>query len=259
MEKEKLTRYLEKLGLTDLEAQIYVTLLGSGPLGVRELADLVGIKRTTTYRQIDNLIAKSLLIKIIRGSRKQVAIAPPEKSLKHLMEEKLDTATSLQVDFPDILKTINEEAVLLDESNNAEIQYYKGKAGVKKIYEDALKSSELRIYANLLEAEKILLPKELSMFEKALKNNPKLKIYEIVADDPKSVEKFNLGATSKRGGYFYKFMPVSVGLVAACILIYDNRVAIINVKEKSSSLVIHNTDYYINSKKIFDFNWQMLP
>jgi hypothetical protein len=41
--------------------------------------------------------------------------------------------------------------------------------------------------------------------------------------------------------------------------IYDNKVAIFNVKQEISGIVLHNTDYYNNSKKLFDFIWQLFP
>jgi sugar-specific transcriptional regulator TrmB len=251
-------KYLEKLGISTIEGKIYILLLQHGPMTVRELADKVKLNRTALYPYVNSLTNKSVLGTIIHNAQKKLVACEPDR-LTYLIEHKFADLESVQAQFPSVLNSLNSYMPEKENENKAEIRYYKGRAGMIKIYEEALMGSDLRIYANLIEVEKALLPKDLNMFDAALKNNKDLKIYEIVADSPESVKKFNLRSTALKGRYFYKFMPISVGLVAACILIYDDNVAIINIKNNSTSFVMHNTDYFINSNKLFDFNWQMIP
>lgn len=249
--------YLKQLNLSEIEAKLYLTLLENGPTSVRELAQIIEIKRTTAYFYIDQLVEKELILKLVRGSKKLVAANDPE-NLQTLVEEKLKHAKSVQQSFPDILSSLKNSLPQGNNTGDAEILYLKGKGNIKKIYAEAFKSSELRLYANLAEIATVF-ENEIVPFKDALENNKNLKIFEIVADNPNSVKQFELEETDKSGRYKYKFMPLKVGLNAAFILLYDNNVAIINMKDVVSSIVLHNSDYYTNSKKLFDFIWSILP
>jgi sugar-specific transcriptional regulator TrmB len=259
---KKVLDYLKQLDLSDIEANLYLTLLKTGPISVRELAETIEIKRTTAYVYIDQLVERHLIMKLVKGSKKLVAANPPE-SLKPLVDKKAASAKIAQEQFPDIVQLLTTDIADDQEVDKAEIRYYKGQAGIMKIYEEALRSNELRLYVNLTELEKIMIPNSVgfsySMFEDALKKDPGLNIYEIVADTPGTVEQYTLEDTAATRRYFFRFMPNHVGLTSPGILLYDNKVAIINVRKQLEMVVLYNTDYYMNSKRLFEFIWSVLP
>src|SRR5580700_4015299 len=100
--------YLKQLDLSDVEAKLYLTLLQMGPSSVRDLAQTIDIKRTTAYFYIDQLVDKGLIMKLVKGSKKLVAANEPE-SLKHLVEEKLESAKLVEKNFPEILKILTSD------------------------------------------------------------------------------------------------------------------------------------------------------
>lgn len=55
---------LQKIGLTDKEAKVYLSLLKFGEAAVSDVAAEAGIKRPTTYLILDELRKKGLVIKI---------------------------------------------------------------------------------------------------------------------------------------------------------------------------------------------------
>jgi sugar-specific transcriptional regulator TrmB len=259
---ENILNFLKQLDLSEIEAKLYLNLLKNGPMSVRDLAETVEIKRTTAYFYIDQLVEKGLVMKMVQGSKKLVCANPPE-SLQHLVDEKISSAKIMKESFPNILKTLKTALPINAETHEAEIQYFKGKNGVKKIYDDALNGSELRLYVNLAELERVLIVKTLNMdydiFNQALRKNSKLKIYEIIVNAPDSVRQFKLEETAKEDRYRYKFTSKDIRLASPAILLYDDKVAIINSHGNINSIVLHNTDYYNNSKDLFDFMWKMLP
>src|ERR1035438_2755295 len=101
MDKEIIIKYLEQLDLSEIEAKIYISLLESGPTNVRELAESIGIKRTTAYTYIDQLTEKGLVTEVLVGFHKQLAANQPQR-LQYLIEKKLETAVNLQKSFPSI-------------------------------------------------------------------------------------------------------------------------------------------------------------
>src|SRR5579872_4871706 len=181
---DKIIDYLKQLDLSEIEAKLYLRLLQTGPTSVRDLAQTVDIKRTTAYFYIDQLVEKGLIMKLVRGSKKLIAANEPE-NLNILVEEKLKKANEVQQGFPTILKILNTSLPQKDNTNDAEIKYYKGKNGVKKIYDEALKSKELHSYVNLNDVGNIF-PGNLLSFDRAFEENKNLKLYEFVEDSPGS-------------------------------------------------------------------------
>lgn len=248
--------YLKHLDLSEIEAKIYLALIEGGPKRVRELAESVGLKRTTAYFYIDSLIGKGLIAEDVKESGTRIVANPPER-LKYLVDQKLKTANTLHEQFPTVLKSISTSlSKSQTPEEETEIKYIKGINGVTSIYDEAFKGKELRLYVTLSELA-TLFPIDPDRFENALKRNPQLKIYEIYGDSPKKIKQFSYTAKSNR--YFYKFMPTGVNLTSPGILYYDNKVATINKKGKLSAIVLRNKDYYDNSIRLFDFIWKILP
>jgi len=90
--------------------------------------------------------------------------------------------------------------------------------------------------------------------------NKKIKMYEILEDSLASKEQAEFhknNANHER--YFYKFLPKKVTLSATDILIYDAKVAIINVRDLITGVVLQNKDYYNSSRELFNLLWNILP
>jgi sugar-specific transcriptional regulator TrmB len=254
---KKILEYLQQLELSELEAKLYLTLLDTGAVSVRELAEIVGVKRTTAYMPLEMLVEKGLVLKVMKGSKSLVTASDPEESLQRLVAQKAQKAQTIQSNFPTMLQlitTVMPQGGL--NTNEAEIKYYKGKAGIKKIYQDALKSQKLRSYVNIEEVLSVF-PDNAQLFDTAFKNNPNMKMFEIVENSPQAKKRFE--HSTKKEHYFYKFLPEGLKLTAQDILIYENKVAIIHFKDKMNSIVLYNTDLYHNFKLLFDYMWQTLP
>lgn len=251
---KKILEYLEQLGLSALEGKIYLTLLESGPLTVKELADAVKIHRTAAYAHLTSLQENGIIISIMHSGRKQLVAIEPSQ-LRYLLDKKLSHIKLLQTQFPILVNTLESSITRTSDNLKVDVKYFKGLSGIKAIYADMFKSKEIKVYCNLSEISS-LFPNEPNLFDNALKSNPELSIYEIYGDAPGTIKKFSYSAKNNR--YFYKFMPASVGLTSPGIVIYDNKVAIVNTDD-IGGVVLYNKDFYTNSRKLFDFIWQMLP
>lgn len=243
--------YLEQLDLSESEAKLYMSLLQTGPISVRDLAIKVGIKRTTAYLYIDLLVEKGLVAKLVKGTQKLVAANDPEENLKELVTKKEKQIEEIKQAFSSISEIIKNN-MSTDHVDSYGIKQIKGITGVRRIYEEALQSKELCTYTNLSE---IYFPEIDEYFSEAFLKNPNLKIREILAYLPHKKNP----STIKNDRYLYKFMPSNVTLSTADVLIYDNKVAIINLNEKITGMVLNNSNYYKSSKEIFEYIWSSLP
>ena len=96
------------------------------------------------------------------------------------------------------------------------------------------------------------------VFENAFKTNKKLTWWEFIYGSDSAIE-ISDQIISGTDRYLYRYMPKYLKLSSEDILIYDGKVAIINVEDKISGVVLSNSAYYYNSKELFDFNWRTLP
>src|SRR5437588_340971 len=123
MEKE-IIAYLEQLGLYENEAKLYLALLEIGSAPVSVLAKAAGINRATAYLHINRLIEKGLVMEMVKGSRSLIAANQPEESLKHLVEQRVQSVKAVQEEFSRIVQTICAKQPQVKDVGGAEIRYY---------------------------------------------------------------------------------------------------------------------------------------
>ena len=70
---------LVKLGFSDHEATIYLALLDTGQTGAGRLIKRTGLHRNIIYETLDKLIAKKLVMKVMRKHVAQFRITNPER------------------------------------------------------------------------------------------------------------------------------------------------------------------------------------
>ncbi len=251
---KQIITFLKQLDLSNTEIKIYLKLLSSRPLTVSELADKIKMNRTATYTHIHTLLNKGL-IRQIKGSNIRIEANTPD-TLYNLVDQRINQTNYLKSALPNIVNTLNANIPSPQSNSKSEMKYYKGKLGVRTIYDECLKSDEVRSYFNAEDMHKIL-PENTNCFNNALKNNPKMKIYEFCEDSPYARTQLMQKIIITKN----YFLTSDVHLTSNDILIYDKKVAIINAKSNHEleGVIISNQDYYDNSVQLFDLLWRLLP
>ncbi len=253
---KKILDYLKQLDFSEIEAKLYLTLLESGQMSVAELAQTAKINRTAAYSYIYSLLEKGVIVEAMIGLRKKLIAIEPER-LEYLIDQKYRKVKMLHQEFPTVLKAIKSSFSQSEITpEEPAIKYFNGKSGVRSIYEDSFKAQEICSFVYLAEPQ-IFFSDNIALFNNAFSKNKDLKIREIVDDSLASRKETQL--LSLNEGYSYKFMSKDLKLRGEDILIYDGKVAILNIRGKMSSVVIQNNDYYFNSKKLFEYIWKTLP
>lgn len=104
------------LGLDELEANIYLNLLRTGPISASALAKEIEIERTKTYRTIEKLISQNIVSTTF--SKPKLCIATePEEVLKMVMQRKEDELKKLKIAKLEVIKKI-KQIVPTKSSNN---------------------------------------------------------------------------------------------------------------------------------------------
>ena len=255
--EEQLTNYLKKLDVSDNETKIYLTLLKTGPLNARALAQAVGIKRTTIYNYVHYLMEKGLIIKSVSSAEAVFEANPPGNIFPDLVTQKIKEGKEMQDNLPQLLRVIQDDisANSLNILGNVEIKFYKGAINARKIYEESFKANEVRAFAKV-DKKEALWTDNTKVFNDAFSQNAQFKWWEIIYGD--SAIQISEDIYTNTDRYFFKFLPKHLKLTSEDILIYDGKVAIINFRGGATSIVLQSADFYHNLKELFDFIWNLI-
>jgi len=82
-------KFLEELGLSEKEAQVYVALLQFENAAINEIAAKTKINRTTVYPVLDSLQKKGLVSEIHENKKSSYQAAPPERLETYVERQKI--------------------------------------------------------------------------------------------------------------------------------------------------------------------------
>ncbi|MBM3283867.1 hypothetical protein FJY90_06520 [Candidatus Gottesmanbacteria bacterium] len=147
--------FLENIGLTKKEADIYELLLHLGETPVGEIINQSKLKRATVYKVLYSLEKKTLVSH--RDIEKKIRFRPESPNqLASLISKRFQNLERAQDTFNTLLPQLASEYILTVEK--PVVTTFEGVEGLKKIYEDTLKEGK-EIYAVLKteEADPVLL------------------------------------------------------------------------------------------------------
>jgi sugar-specific transcriptional regulator TrmB len=107
---------LVSLGLTRLDAEVYVYLAKRGPHKATDIITALGIYKQQFYNSLRSLKAKGLIIATLERPTQYSAISI-EKVLERLMEVKMEQAKALQASKEELL--LSWRSMIKKESANS--------------------------------------------------------------------------------------------------------------------------------------------
>jgi len=146
MTKEK----LQKLGLSDKEASVYLAMLELGPSVVSDIAKKANINRSTVYVVLEFLKKRGLINESDSKTAKLYSPMPPEKLVDHfenLAKQYRELAGTAKGILPE-LKSIRQVKKIIEKAA-PKVYLIEGYKNVQNVYEDTLSSLEsIRAYAS---------------------------------------------------------------------------------------------------------------
>ena len=129
----EIQKTLQRIGLSNNEAKIYLMLLQEGINKAGKISKKTQINRTTTYDTLRRLLNKGLLSYVVKANRKYFRVVDPER-LVEFIQHKEDEAKKI---LP-FLKKIHKKPA---EKGNVTLYY--GYKGIKSIFQDIAKGSKM--------------------------------------------------------------------------------------------------------------------
>ena len=237
---------LKQLGLNEKEAKVYLAALEYGPTTLTKIANKSGIKRTSIYDFIDDMVARGLIISTVLGRRALYAATEPEH-LGKLIEKQKEVLSSL----------IPELSMYKRGSEKPRIRFYEGKQGVVYVYNEVLKlpsGSEVVGYATFDSIYKIYSKEEIDEYIKArVKKGISQRL--IMPNDQCAINHIDKDKNELRENIM---IPLKDFPITNEINIFENKVMIVSLGEEKVGVIIESQQIADTQKIIFDYFWKTL-
>lgn len=238
-----LIKKLEKIGLTNKEARVYLAILELGESNINQIAKKSEIKRSTVYDIVEALQEEGYVYSTIYNKKKKYVAENPG-----IIEKKLEEKKKMAIDiFPELSSMANFS------DKKPQIMHYYGNEGIKNLFYDTLKYPGQEVLAWLSQdyhkhfdkkfIEEIYIPKRVKnkIWERAIASDSS-KMCEYQKMDKKVLREIKLFKKEK--------FPFDVHVQ----LYGKNKIGIVSFPEKFC-LIIVSKQIYNTLKSVFEINW----
>ncbi len=230
---------LKKIGLQKSEIAVYLYLLENGLSTPPAIAKATGIARTNCYNILVSLKDKVLIREQDQGKRKAYIALDPEAILRSLEEKK----EAVQRILPDL------RGLYITQKNKPKIRFFEGFEQVKEIYWQTLSAQEIFAIGSTKELSDINAP----FFDDYLLE---IKKRGIILNDILSYDsKETTGPKTQdilKGLYSQSYLPSKYTELPTDILIWDNNIALITLREPIFGTVLTNPLIAQTFRVLFD-------
>lgn len=226
---------LQSLGFDEKTEKVYRALLKLADSTAFQIAKEAGIKRTSAYHILENLIGMGLVSTYVSRGVKRYFAENPQK-IKSFFEQKMILAERL---IPELAKEINKS------KSDLKIRIFEGKEALKTISEEALEAKEKTILS-IGSSQKLIeflggkygygkRRREKSIFARSIR---------IEGDEPSTNPKLHQ----------VKFLPKDFEF-PGYIIIFDNNVGIILFDGNGFGFIVRNLSFSKMMKLFFETLW----
>lgn len=240
---------LEKIGLKEKEAKVYIALLKKGSSLANALAKETNILRSSIYDYLDILVEKGFASYSIQSGKKYFHAVDPDKILNNFEEQKKKEEEALKKIIPELsaLQNISKK--------KANVEVFEGKEGLKTAFLRVLKDNpkEGLVYGSSGVSYKIL-PFFMEHFHKQrIKQKIHLKI--IYNQGQQAKERIAKGPSLENTEI--KFLPIQEFSAAGTLVYHDKVMIFILTLETPLAIVIESEDVAKQYKDNFKVLWKI--
>lgn len=238
----ELIKTLQKAGLTNKEAKVYLAVLELGETTINRAAKKSKVKRSTVYLLVESLKEKGLVSAIKRNKKLFFCAEDPRVLEKQIEEKKKAVGEAM----PELLSIMN----LIDKKPS--IRYFEGSEGIKNVYLDTLDYSDQEILAWF--SESFLKFDADFFYKKYIPARIKNKIW-LRAILPDSEEMRELQKSNSQNFRKTKLIPKEKFDIKIEISLYGkNKIGIMSYEEEIG-MIIESQKIFEALKCIFEIMW----
>lgn len=238
---------LIKFGLSEKEAKVYLSLMEMGPSSVTDISKKTKITRTNSYHILNALITKGL-VSSYEEKAKMVFIAESPERLITMLEEQLN---EMEKNIQHAKKNMPEfKALYSNPTGRLKVKFFEGVEGIISAYEDTLTArSTILGYASVEHQHSFMPGYFPEYYERRMRRG--ISVKAILAYTKESFRIKDLDRSHIRVS---KIIPLKFQ-ISPEINIYDDKVAIMSLKEKFGA-IIESKDVADAFKKLFELAYE---
>lgn len=248
------TNILEKSGLTQEQAKIYLFLLSNGLSPAKLISKQTSIGRALTYKVLDQLIELGLAEKRENLGKITMFFPKHPSKIKELAEKEKTAADENISMLTKIIPSLSSNYNLLFGKPN--VQFYEGIEGLNLIYNDILEINQnISIISSptINEDRQEVLHLIKKQIEKQVVQNIKTRAITPFSEGQKTSTPIS---EDEKYLITRKIVPAEKLKIPAQIIIYGDKVAITNFKETIISVLIESKYIAETFRIMFDYIWQ---
>jgi sugar-specific transcriptional regulator TrmB len=247
----ELLEQLQDFGLNEKEARVYLALLPMRKATAYMLSLKSGLKKSTTYMVLENLVNKGFILKIPDISKTFYIAKSPKDCLANA-RRRLNNAEDA---IPELM------AMHKEDDSKVSIAYFEGIDGIKELYTTLLRDMKKknpvdRSYVGFNAHQKDT-PEKLEKYWQEL--NEEFKDIElkrrIVTTEHESLKKYLDVETQKKYSVTLKALPEEIYSSNVSIEVYDSITQIVSHRYLQA-IRIENPDIASVLKQIFEIVWK---
>lgn len=232
--------YLEKMGLTNKEAKVYLACLEMSNGTAQSISDRCGLPKSTTYDVIKNLRKNGLIHSYLKGKRTYFSPADPTHLKKRLEVQ----SQVLDEIFPEL------DALYAQSEQKPGVRYFEGKKGLGIVLKEILDEAKELICISSIQ----------DLFDKLSEYYPQFTTHRITQKIPIRI----IARDSQKARDRQKMGPYELRVVKiintdipfkALIYIWNNKVAMMTLKEDFMIVVIESKDIALTHRALFEWLW----
>ena len=245
---KELEQSLEKLGFHEKKASIYIALLEVGEGSVIDLAKKTGLKRTTVYNILPEMVQEGLVRTGVKKNHRFFFIENPN-NLKQDYQDKIHLIDKILPELQAIHNVIPYKP---------RITFYEGVGGMKELYQDTLDSLHggdiILSYTGFQDYYKFM-PREYMDWYVGERVRRKIRIKMIVPDFPTTREILPQAQATLRE---IKVVPEDKWQFSADTEIYSNKTALISHTENFMGVILESKEINQMQRMAFEIMWNAL-
>ncbi len=222
---------LKKFGLPEKEAQIYLALLELGPSLVSEVAKRSKVSRTNVYHLLNALLSRGLVISTpVESSSKMIFSAENPSRILQMLQNERDKFERLYKEAQKVMPEF--ESIYNKKDGKLKIRFFEGVEGVITAYEDTLTSeTEILAYASVEHQHSFFPGYFPAYYTRRAKKGIPVRCFLADSDETRRVKKSDEAHLRQTCIVPKKFE------ISPEINIYDNKIAILSLKEKFGAII----------------------
>ncbi len=240
---------LEKLGLSEKEALVYLASLEIGPSPVQVIARKAEVNRATTYVMIESLLQHGLMSSFEKGKKTFYTAEKPERlhrivhNERAVVDEKEQTIKKI---LPDL------DAICAAAGERPKVSFYEDEDGLEAM-RDTIFDSKTEAMEDFISFDDLrhLLPQD--HWRKHGERLAKKKIKgRTIYTSEQTVEPPDI----VKGLWEYRRIPKKDFPMHGELTVYGNKVAMIALKGKLVGVIIESKEMALMVRTMFDLAWE---